>query len=68
MVKKPKWECGSVERVFKQIQITEMRQRLAEVLEILLLNPSQLQNPAFSRVQNISQDSRSSFKRRRRKS
>ncbi len=50
MPTKPKWNCTKIERIYKKIQSTEMRQRLAEVLETLLQNISQLQEvPAFSK-------------------
>ena len=46
---KRRWTCNQVERIFSQITDTEMRQRLAETLELLLMSPSQLQRPkAFS--------------------
>lgn len=50
MTNKTKWDCTKIERIYKKIQNTEMRQRLAEVLETLLQNISQLQEvPAFSK-------------------
>ncbi len=69
MVRKPKWDCVSVDRVFHEIQTTEMRQRLAETLEILLSNKGQLQNqvvPAFSKDSNLSLKSELRFNKRRR--
>ncbi|MFN8847559.1 MAG: hypothetical protein ACK5W9_11985 [Bdellovibrionales bacterium] len=43
-----KWELTKVCRVRHTISAPEMNQRLAEVLEILLSNKSQLNKKAFS--------------------
>ena len=43
-----KWELTEVCRVRHTISVPEMNQRLAEVLEILLSNKSQLDQIAFS--------------------
>lgn len=43
-----KWELNEVCRVRHTISAPEMNQRLAEVLEILLSNKSQLDQIAFS--------------------
>ena len=50
MTRRRKWACLSVKRVFHKIHDTEMRQRLAEVVDTLLSKKSQLQKvPAFSK-------------------
>lgn len=47
--RRTQWECEDVKRQFNPIESTEMRQRLAECLEILLSSKSQLnQEIAFS--------------------
>lgn len=49
-MRRRRWTCDTVERIFTKVSDTEMRQRLAEILEILLSSSSQLQRvPAFSR-------------------
>jgi hypothetical protein len=47
---KRRWTCETVERSFTRISAAEMRQRLAETLDLLLTPSSQLPIPkAFSR-------------------
>lgn len=49
-MRKRRWTCDEVNRIFTKVSDTEMRQRLAEILELLLTPESQLQRPAFSRI------------------
>lgn len=45
-----RWTCDRVERTFHKISDSDMRQRLAEILDLLLLPKSQLQRqPVFSK-------------------
>ena len=54
-MRKRRWTCERVERIFTKITNTEMRQRLAETLDLLLTSPCQLQRqPAFSRIDRTS--------------
>lgn len=49
LIVRKRWTCEIIERVRYKISDSEMRQRLAEILELLLTSPSQLQrDPAFS--------------------
>jgi hypothetical protein len=60
-----RWTCDQVDRVFLKISDSEMRQRLAEILELLLTPSSQLQKvPAFSKI-NSRETPRLNFKRRK---
>jgi hypothetical protein len=50
---KRRWTCERVDRIFTQIGDAEMRQRLAEILELLLVSSGQLQRPtAFARIES----------------
>ena len=52
-----RWTCDRVDRIFTKVTDTEMRQRLAEILELLLISPGQLQRqPAFSRINRTSKE------------
>jgi hypothetical protein len=56
-MRKHRWACERVDRIFTKVTDTEMRQRLAEILELLLTSPSQLQRQsAFSRISRTSSE------------
>lgn len=64
-MRRRRWTCGRVDRVFTKVSDTEMRQRLAEILELLLTSLRQLPiDLAFSKV-DFRETPRLAIKRRR---
>lgn len=65
---KRRWTCERVERTVHKISDSEMRQRLAEILDLLLTPKSQLQRqPVFSKdIYSQNADPRLNHKRKER--
>lgn len=67
--RRAQWECENIKRQFNTIDPNEMRQRLAECLEILLSSKSQLTKEfAFSGDSISSQNSKPRLNNKRRAS
>jgi hypothetical protein len=64
--RRAQWECNSVERQFNSIEPKEMRQRLAECLDILVSSKSQFtEEIAFSNDPISSQNAKPRFTHKR---
>jgi hypothetical protein len=66
MAQRRKWECVSVERQFKAIPDQELRERLAEVMDLLINKKSQLpkSKTSFS-VENLCSESAPGFRNKK---
>lgn len=61
-----RWTCETLERRYKNVSLIELRQRLAETLELLLSRKCQLQKTsAFSRDIALTREPRLALRKRK---